>query len=335
MMTNIHIPVSALDLGPVRKGESMSDAIHAMVELAQATEKMGYKRFWIAEHHNTPSLISSATAILIKHILEYTDKIKVGAGGIMLPNHAPLVVAEQFGTMATIYPGRVDLGLGRAPGTDMLTASALRRSHHQDSVHSFPKDVEELLQYFGPEEMQGHVKAHVAINTNVPLYILGSSPNSAYLAAELGLPYFFASHFAPTYMEEAISIYRKEFKPSKYLEAPYMGICLNVVASESNEEAEREFTTLQQLFLNIVRGHSQPLLPPVDNMDEHWTSQEKEAVSSMIRVTFKGDKQSVRNQFIEFQEKYDVDEIMAVTYIYDKEKQKRSYEILQEIVDGK
>src|SRR5699024_588095 len=196
-MANIHIPVSVLNLGPIRQGEGNKEAIDAMVDLAQETEKMGYERYWIAEHHNTSTLISSATSILIKHVLEYTETIKVGAGGVMLPNHSPLVVAEQFGTMANIYPDRVDLGLGRAPGTDMLTAMALRRTQGEDSVHSFPEDIKELLTYFGPEEVQGHVKANIAIGTNVPLYVLGSSPNSAYLAAELGLPYAFASHFAP------------------------------------------------------------------------------------------------------------------------------------------
>ncbi|MEI3614957.1 LLM class flavin-dependent oxidoreductase [Pseudogracilibacillus sp. SO30301A] len=334
-MANIHIPVSVLDLGPLRKGESIKQAIDSMVNLAQATEEMGYTRYWISEHHNTASLISSATSILIKHILEHTEKIRVGAGGIMLPNHAPLVVAEQFGTMANIYPNRLDLGLGRAPGTDMLTASALRRSHNEDSVYSFPKDIQELLQYFGSAKDQGHVKANVAINTNVPLYILGSSPNSAYLAAELGLPYLFASHFAPRYMEEAISIYRKEFKPSHYLDSPHMTACLNVIAAESDKEAKRELTTLQQFFLNVVRGDQEPLVPPVDNMDELWSPQEKAAVSSMISVTFSGDKDSTRKQLTNFQEKYNVDEIMAVTYIYDQEKQKRSYEIFKDVAEGK
>lgn len=331
-MVKLRIPVSVLDLGPIRKGESRKDAIDNMVKLAQATEKLGYERFWIAEHHNTGSLISSATPILIKHVLEHTEKIRVGAGGVMLPNHAPLVVAEQFGTMAQIYPGRVDLGLGRAPGTDMLTATALRRSHTDDSVYSFPKDIEQLLIYFGPDEVQGHVKANIAIGTNVPLYVLGSSTNSAYLAAELGLPYAFASHFAPTYMEDAIEIYRRNFKPSPYLAEPYMIVCLNVIAAESDEEAKREYSTLQQMFLNVVRGDENPLLPPVEHID--WTEEERLAVSSMIRVTFVGGKDSVKDQFIDFQEKYNVDEIMVVSYIFEQEKQIRSYEIFKEIVSA-
>src|SRR5699024_9512736 len=333
-MANIQIPVSVLNLGPVRQGEDTKYAIDAMVDLAKATEKMGYKRYWIAEHHNTSRLISSATSILIKHVLEHTGKIRVGSGGVMLPNHAPLVVAEQFGTMANIYPDRLDLGLGRAPGTDMYTASALRRSQNDDSVFSFPQDIKELLKYFGPKEVQGHVKANIAIGTNVPLYILGSSPNSAYLAAELGLPYAFASHFAPTYMEEAISIYRKEFKPSPYLDSPHMTICLNVIAADSDEDAKRELTTMQQYFLNIVRGTEQLLQPPVDNIDEHWSLEEKAAVDQMTKVTFLGGKDSIQKQLTEFQEKYDVDEIMAVTYIYDRDAQKRSYEIFKEVVEG-
>ena len=333
-MGNIHIPVSVLNLGPVRQGETYKESIDAMVDLAQATEKMGYERYWIAEHHNTSSLISSATTMLIKHVLEHTEKIRVGAGGVMLPNHSPLVVAEQFGTMAHIYPNRLDLGLGRAPGTDMLTAHALRRSQNTDSVHSFPNDIKELLQYFGPKEIQGFVKANIAIDTNVPIYILGSSPNSAYLAAELGLPYAFAAHFAPKYMEEAIAIYKREFKPSKYLSSPHMIVCLNVIATDKEEDAKKEFTTTQQFFLNVVRGTEQMLLPPIENMDELWSEQEKHAVSATTSVTLLGDQDTVKQQLSHFQATYDVDEIMAVSYIYDRDIQKRSYEILKDITSN-
>lgn len=333
-MVNIQIPVSVLNLVPIREGEGTSEAIDAMVELAQATEKMGYKRYWIAEHHNTKTLVSSATSILIKHTLEHTEHIRVGSGGVMLPNHAPLVVAEQFGTMETIYPNRLDLGLGRAPGTDMMTASALRRSKHE-TVYTFPEDVETLLTYFGPEDQQGYVKAHPGVGTNIPIYILGSSTDSAYLAAKLGLPYVFASHFAPTHMEEAIAIYRARFQPSKYLSSPYMMVCLNVIAAESNEEAEFESTTMQQFFLNVVRGTQTKLQAPVEHMDLIWTPAEKGMASSMTRMIFMGDKESIRNQLISFQEKYHVDEIMAVSYIFDKAKQRRSFEILKEVVEGR
>jgi luciferase family oxidoreductase group 1 len=333
-MTNINIPVSVLNLAPIREGQNEKEAIQAMVDLAIATEQMGYERYWIAEHHNTPTLVSSATAILIKHTLEHTSTIRVGSGGIMLPNHSPLVVAEQFGTMATIYPDRLDLGLGRAPGTDMMTASALRRSQH-DSVYTFPEDVNELLKYFGPIERQTNVKAYPGVGKNVPIYILGSSTDSAYLAAKLGLPYAFASHFAPRYMEEAISIYRSRFQPSEYLDKPYMLVCLNVIGTENDEEARREMTTMQQFFLNVVRGTSRPMQPPVDSMDGIWTEHEALMASSMTSVTLAGSKESIKNQLTNFQEKYNVDELMAVSYIFDPEKQKRSYEILKEVVDGK
>ncbi|MFC3885515.1 LLM class flavin-dependent oxidoreductase [Bacillus songklensis] len=333
-MANIQIPVSVLNLAPVREGQGTKEAIEAMVKLAQATEKLGYKRYWIAEHHNTPTLVSSATSILIKHTLEHTDHIRVGSGGVMLPNHSPLVVAEQFGTMAAIYPDRLDLGLGRAPGTDMITASALRRSQN-DSVYTFPEDVMELLRYFGPEERQGQVKAFPGVGANIPIYILGSSTDSAYLAAKLGLPYVFASHFAPRYMEEAISIYRDRFEPSEYLDSPYMIVCLNVIATESDEEARTEMTTMQQFFLNVVRGTQWPLKPPVENMDHLWSPAEKQMATSMSSVTLLGSKDSIREQLTRFQERYNVDEIMAVSYIYDPDKQVRSYEILKEVVEGR
>ncbi|MGG3563327.1 LLM class flavin-dependent oxidoreductase [Neobacillus rhizosphaerae] len=333
-MATIHIPVSVLNLAPIREGQTPKEAIDSMVDLAQAVEKMGYKRYWIAEHHNTPTLISSATSILIKHTLEHTNTIRVGSGGIMLPNHAPLVVAEQFGTMETIYPGRVELGLGRAPGTDMMTANALRRSKN-DSVYTFPEDVKALLTFFGPEDQQSFVKSYPGVGTNIPLYILGSSTDSAYLAASLGLPYVFASHFAPRYMEEAIKIYRSRFQPSVYLDKPYMMVCLNVIAAETDDEAEWLSTTMQQFFLNVVRGSRNPLRPPVENMDQIWNPMEKEMATSMSSVTLLGSKETIQNQLTSFQNYYEVDEIMAVSYIYDPVKQKRSYEILKEVVDGK
>ncbi|MBT2686627.1 LLM class flavin-dependent oxidoreductase [Bacillus sp. ISL-47] len=333
-MTNRQIPVSVLNLAPIREGKDSKQAIEDLVDLAQATEEMGYKRYWIAEHHNTPTLVSSATSLLIKHTLEHTNTIRVGSGGIMLPNHAPLVVAEQFGTMATIYPDRVDLGLGRAPGTDMMTASALRRSKN-DSVYTFPEDVQQLLTYFGPLEGQSYVKAYPGVETNIPIYILGSSTDSAYLAAELGLPYVFASHFAPRYMEDAIRIYRARFKPSQYLEKPYMMICLNVIAAETDEEAEFLSTTMKQFFLNVVRGTQMKLSPPVKDLDSLWNPMEKEAAEGMSSVTLMGSKETVKGQLAQFQDMYNVDEIMAVSYIYDEDKQKRSYEIFKEIADGK
>jgi luciferase family oxidoreductase group 1 len=333
-MSHLQIPVSVLNLVPIRKGQGVKEAIDAMVDLAKVTEEMGYTRYWIAEHHNMSSIASSATSILIKHTLEHTKHIRVGSGGIMLPNHSPLMVAEQFGTMATMYPNRLDLGLGRAPGTDQHTANALRRSQH-DSVHDFPNDVQDLLTYLGPKEQQGYVKAYPGVGTNVPIYILGSSTSSAFLAAKLGLPYAFASHFAKREMAAAISIYRANFQPSAYLNSPYVIVGLNVVAAESNEEANFELTSTYQLFLNIIRGTQQPLSPPVENMDDIWSPAEKEYVTSTFGLTLSGDKQSIREQLINFQNEYNVDEVMAVTYIYDIGKQKRSYEIFKEVIDGK
>ncbi|MGM0845616.1 MAG: LLM class flavin-dependent oxidoreductase [Bacillota bacterium] len=334
-MTNINIPVSVLNLAPIRKGQNSKDAIDSMVDLAQETEKMGYTRYWIAEHHNTATLVSSATSLLIQHTLENTNTIRVGSGGVMLPNHSPLVVAEQFGTMATIYPDRVDLGLGRAPGTDMMTASALRRSSSQENVYTFPDDIGQLLTYFGPAEGQGYVKAYPGVGTNIPLYILGSSTDSAYLAAKLGLPYAFAAHFAPRHMEDALSIYRSRFQPSEYLDKPHAIICLNVIASETDEDAKLQSTTMQQFFLNVVRGTQSPMSPPVEDMDSIWAPGEKQMAESMTSVSLMGSKETVKEQLTRFQEKYNVDEIMAVSYIYDEDKQKRSYEIFKEIVDGK
>lgn len=333
-MPNIKIPVSVLNLAPIREGQGTKEAIESMIDLAKAIEDMGYSRYWIAEHHNTKTLVSSATSILIKHTLEHTEKIRVGSGGIMLPNHSPLVVAEQFGTMAAIYPDRLDLGLGRAPGTDMNTANALRRSQN-DSVYTFPDDVKQLLTYFGPEENQDYVKAYPGVDTNIPIYVLGSSTDSAYLAAKLGLPYVFASHFAPRFMEEAISIYRSKFQPSPYLDKPYMMVCVNLIAAESDEEANREATTMQQFFLNVVRGTSNPLRQPVDSMEGIWSPSEKEMAKSMTSVSLQGSKETIREQLTSFQEKYAVDEIMAVSYMYDEGKQKRAYEILKEVVEGK
>jgi luciferase family oxidoreductase group 1 len=333
-MSHINIPISVLNLAPIREGQNQRDAISSMVELAQAVEQLGYKRYWIAEHHNSPTLVSSATSILIKHTLEHTKTIRVGSGGIMLPNHSPLVVAEQFGTMATIYPDRVDLGLGRAPGTDMKTANALRRSQ-ADSVYTFPQDVQALLHYFGPAEHQSYVKAYPGVDTNVPIYILGSSTDSAYLAASLGLPYVFASHFAPRFMEEAISIYRRQFKPSEYLNKPYMMVCLNVIAAETDTEAKWLSTTMQQFFLNVVRGSQTPLRPPVDDMSGYWSQAEEEMAASMSSVTLLGSKETIKQQLTRFQTIYNVDEIMAVSYIYDQDKQVRSYEILKEVVEGR
>ncbi|WP_414055088.1 LLM class flavin-dependent oxidoreductase [Macrococcus equi] len=333
-MTNINIPVSILNLAPVRKGDTNKDAIDQAIALAQYAEELGYNRYWIAEHHNTPSLVSSATTILMSHVLQNTKSIQVGSGGIMLPNHAPLVVAEQIGTLATIYPDRVNLGLGRAPGTDMMTASALRRDRH-DSVYTFPEEIQELLTYFGPEEKQGFVKAYPGANTNVPIYVLGSSTDSAHLAARLGLPYAFAGHFAPEQMKEAITIYRNLFQKSDYLDKPYVMVGTNVIIGETDEEAEYLATTTHQFFLNVIRNTRMPLQPPVEDMDALWTLQEKQMAMSRTVTRFVGSKATVKQKIQDFQNEFNVDELIVVSYIYDIEKLYRSYRWLKEIIDEK
>lgn len=332
-MKNLDIPISVLNLVPIRQNQSVKDAIDDMVTLAQATEKMGYTRYWIAEHHNMKSVASSATAILINHTLEHTNSIRVGSGGIMLPNHSPLVVAEQFGTMATMFPNRVELGLGRAPGTDGLTANALRRSQHQ-AVEQFPNEVKDILTYVGPEEVQGPVKAFPGVGTNVPVYILGSSTSSAYLAAELGLPYAFASHFAPAAMADAFAIYRSHFKPSIYLDKPYTIACVNVVAGDSMEEANYLSSSLLQFYRDVFTNKSGPIKPPVENFEQSLTPLEVNLLNSSLSTTFIGDHQKIYQQLMSFQQQFVADEIMAVTYIYEMEKQIRSYEILKEVVEG-
>lgn len=323
-LANIKVPVSILNLAPVRKDSTNKEAVEQMTALAQLAEELDYRRYWIAEHHNTPNLVSSATSILIGHVLQHTKTIEVGSGGIMLPNHAPLVVAEQFGTLATIYPNRVSLGLGRAPGTDMMTASALRRDRH-DSVYTFPDEVKDLLQYFGPEEKQGYVKAYPGADTNVPIYILGSSTDSAHLAARLGLPYAFASHFAPEQMKEAIQIYRNLFTPSEYLKEPYVMVGTNVIIGETDEEAEYLATTMHQMFLSIIRNARIPMQPPVENMDALWSPQEKLMAMSRTATGFIGSEETVKAQLEAFQEEFNVDEFIAVSYIYDIDKQHESY----------
>lgn len=322
-------PISVLDLVPVREGGTTKDALDEMVAIAQHVEKLGYNRFWLSEHHNTATLASSATAILISKVLEHTESIQVGSGGIMLPNHTPLVVAEQFGTLETMHPGRLNLGLGRAPGTDMQTAHALRRTT-QETAFAFPQDVVELQNYLKPLGGQGPVQAHPGVGTAVPVYILGSSTSSAQLAASLGLPYVFAAHFAPQQLEQALQIYRNGFKPSEYLAEPYVMVCVNVVAADSNEEAEKLATSSDQFYLNVVRGSKNLLQPPLDTMDGQWSYREEMMVRGMSQYTFKGDEETISEQLGKFVAQLQIDEVIAVSYIYDQEKRKRSFEVLKQ-----
>lgn len=324
---------SALNLVPIREGNNEKEAISQMVALAQHLEQNQYERLWIAEHHNAPNLVSSATALLIQHALHHTNEMRIGSGGIMLPNHAPLVVAEQFGTLNTLYGDRVDLGLGRAPGTDMATASALRRDQHQ-GVYQFPDEVQQLLQYFGPDTIQGYVKAIPAVDKNVPIYILGSSTDSAHLAARKGLPYVFAGHFAPQQMQEAIAIYKDLFEPSEYLQAPYIIVCLNVIMADTDEEAQYLSTTQSQIFASILRGRMNKMQPPTEDLSQLLSPREIAMAEARLQHSLIGNKASVNQQLDAFLQKHGwIDEIMAISYIYDTDLQHRSYRYFKALID--
>lgn len=320
------VKLSVLDLVAVGEGFTAAQAIENSVQLAKKTEELGYERYWFAEHHNSASIASSATAILIGKVAENTKTIRVGSGGIMLPNHKPLIVAEQFGTLETMYPDRIDLGLGRAPGTDFATAQALGRNPYSAPT-AFPDDIDELLTYLG-DNKGAQIHAYPGENTNVPVYILGSSLYSAELAAKLGLPYAFASHFAPNYLEQALQIYRKNFEPSMYLAEPYTIACVNGMAAETNEEAQKMVTSLYQYFLGIVSASPKKLMPPVDSMKEIWTMDQRAAVLESLKYTFIGDAERVKGQLQAFIQMTEVDEMMFTSHIYDAGQRQKSYEII-------
>lgn len=326
------IPLSILDLAPIKEGSDASEAFKESVTLAQHAEEWGFNRYWLAEHHNMPGIASSATSVLIGHIAGNTKKIRVGAGGIMLPNHATLVVAEQFGTLESLYPGRIDLGLGRAPGTDQATAYALRRTLNM-SVEDFPMQVNELQDYFSDEPVS-HVRAVPGQGLDIPIWLLGSSDFSARLAAEKGLPFSFASHFAPAYLNIALDLYRKQFKPSEQLEKPYAMIGVNVIAADTDEKAAYIATSHQQQFLNLRRGKQTKLLPPVESMDDIWSPMEKEAVLQSLdpETTIIGSKETVRQKLTQIQERTKADEIIISSQIYHLKDRLRSYEIVSELM---
>jgi len=320
------IPFSILDLAPVPAGSTISDSFASSKALAQHAEALGYHRYWLAEHHNMPGIASAATSLLISHLAAATSRIRLGAGGIMLPNHSPLVIAEQFGTLATLYPNRIDLGLGRAPGSDQLTARALRRNRIE-TEDQFPADVLELQQYFGPVRPGQQVQAVPGQNLNVPLWILGSSLYGAQLAAQLGLPFAFASHFAPTMMAQAAALYRREFKPSAQLDAPYLMLALNVFAAETSAEAHYLFTTPQQQFVNLVRGVPGLLPAPVDNMDTIWQPHEKAYVDKALSCSVIGNPAEVKQGIQQFIDQYQPNELMLAAMIHDPKARQKSYEI--------
>ncbi len=321
---------SVLDLVPVAQGNTHLQSMENSLALAQHVERLGYDRFWISEHHNMDTLVSSATPLLIGYVAQGTNSIRVGSGGVMLPNHAPLLVAEQFGTLETLYPGRIDLGLGRAPGTDQLTAKALRRDR-PETVHDFPRDIGELQTYFSSENRNVAVRAIPGEGLDIPLYLLGSSTFSAQLAGIKGLPYAFASHFAPTHLHDALRLYHQNFQPSKQCNTPYTIACVNVIAADTDEKAKLLETSLQQLALGIIRNTRKPLAPPVESMDGLWHPLEKVQVEKMMHYSFAGSKETVRKQLASFVEATRVDEVMVVSHIYNHEDRLRSYELLSTI----
>jgi len=323
-------PFSVLDLVPVVEGATRSEAIAHSLNLAQHVERLGYRRFWISEHHNMESLASASPVLLISHIAQHTSRIRVGSGGVMLPNHAPLIVAEQFGTLATLFPNRIDLGLGRAPGTDPRTAMALRR-YQQETVQDFPNNIEELQLYLSEENSTGAVRAIPGEGLDIPLYLLGSSTFSAQLAGKKGLPYAFASHFAPTHLHDALHLYHQHFQPSKQLDKPYTMACVNVIIADTDAEAQRLATSAKRFMLGVIRNTRKPLAPPVDSMEGEWLPHEQAQIEHMMRYSFIGSPQTVAADLEKFKEQTQVDEIIAISHIYDHKARLKSYEHLSSL----
>jgi luciferase family oxidoreductase group 1 len=325
------IPLSVLDLSPIRQGGTAAQSLRESLDLAQHAERLGYKRYWVAEHHNIPGIASAATSVVIGYIAGGTARIRVGSGGIMLPNHAPLVIAEQFGTLESLYPGRIDLGLGRAPGGDPQAARALRRGLGS-SGDTFPQDLRELQAYFRAAVPGQAVRAVPGAGLNVPIWLLGSSDFSARLAAELGLPFAFASHFAPDYLYAALELYREHFKPSPTLDGPHAMVGVNVFAADTDAEAGRLFTTLQQQFLNLIRGAPREMPPPVETMDGRWSPAERAHVERMTRVSVVGSPETVRRGLEAVVAATGADELILTAQIYDHAARLHSFEIAASLV---
>ncbi len=320
---------SILDLAPVPEGTDTATAIASSVDLARTAEATGYTRYWLAEHHNMPGIASAATSVLIGHIADATQRIRVGAGGIMLPNHAPLAIAEQFGTLATIHPKRIDLGLGRAPGGDMAVARALRRGMGGDS---FPDDVVELIGYLGDPRPGAPVAAHPGMGTHVPVWILGSSLYGAQLAAHLGLPYAFASHFAPDALDQAVQIYRERFEPSQHLDRPYFMLAANVFAADTDAEGARLATSMQQAFARLRTGMPGKLPAPVDDLEAAIGADMTRAVNQALRVSAIGSKASVGKTLTALKDRYNPDEMILASQIHDPAARQRSVRIAAEVL---
>lgn len=318
---------SILDLAPIRDDGTAADALHNAVALARHADELGFERFWVAEHHNMDGIASSATAVLIGHLAGQTTRIRLGAGGVMLPNHAPLVIAEQFGTLEALYPGRIDLGLGRAPGADQFTAHALRRDR-MGSADDFPDDVEELELLLGPRQPGQRVIAMPGVDSQVPIWLLGSSLFSAQLAAAKGLPYAFASHFAPRFMHDAIRVYRDNFQPSKVLDKPYVMLGVPLVTAPTDEEAEYLATSAYQRVLALIRGHSMRLRPPVKSMQGLWLPHEQEAVGNFFGMAVIGGPEKIRAKLDVLLEQTQADELIFTCDLYDNADRLRAFSIL-------
>lgn len=325
-------PYSVLDLSPIAQGANASEALRNSLSLAQRAQACGYRRYWVAEHHNMIGNASSASAVLIGFLAAGTDHIRVGSGGVMLPNHAPLVIAEQFGTLASLYPDRIDLGIGRAPGTDPLTARALRRDL-QETGEGFPQDVLELQTYLSAEADQHPVKAVPGMGTEVPLWILGSSLYGAQLAAYFGLPYAFASHFAPADLFEALAVYRQNFKPSKQLQKPYAMVLVNVVAAETDEKAHYLYTSVQQHFVRMRRNTRGQLPPPIDDINTFWSEAERHFAQQMLACSAVGSPETLKSQLSQILEKTQAQELMFAGQIFDHQARLDSFTIAAEVMD--
>ena len=327
------VKFSTLDLVPVRENGSPAQSLRNSLDLAQHVEKFGYTRFWVAEHHNMDGIASSATSVLLGYLAGGTSTIRVGSGGVMLPNHAPLVIAEQFGTLESLYPGRIDLGLGRAPGSDQMTARALRRER-SGSADDFPDDVLELMSYLGPRTPDQKVIAVPGAGTHVPIWLLGSSLFSAQLAGMYGLPYAFASHFAPRYMHEAIRVYRNHFKPSDVLDKPYVMLGVPLVAADTDEQADYLATSVYQRILNLMRGQSLVQQPPVDTMEGRWLPHEKAAVADFLGLAMIGSPQKIRAKLDVLLEQTQADELIFTCDLYEHADRLHSYELLAQLAKG-
>ncbi|MCD9021397.1 LLM class flavin-dependent oxidoreductase [Cohnella silvisoli] len=332
MNSSNSVTLSILDLASITEGSTPAVSFHNTLDLARHAEKWGYHRFWVAEHHNMPGIASSATSVVIGYIAAGTSTIRVGSGGIMLPNHAPLVIAEQFGTLESLYPGRIDLGLGRAPGSDQAASRVLRRGLGTGG-EDFPELLSELRSYFNPAAgtVNNAVRAIPGEGQNIPIWLLGSSGFSAQLAGQLGLPFAFASHFAPDYLLPALQLYRSNFKPSEVLEKPYVMVGVSAIAADTEQAAKRWATSQQQTFLNLIRGRFGQLPPPVDSMDELWSPHEEAAVRKQFSYSVVGNKEQVSNRLQTIVDETGADELIIASMVYDHQARLRSYEIMAEI----